>query len=257
MVSQLHLAGVYRRRVGASLARIWENVFDWEHLPALHDTSFSGVRLISHVGDEQVVEIDDAGGRTTTIRTVGLRAEHRYVVHTTEGRGTGSEVRVQLTPVEPHLTDIEVQYHVPENRPERLKVIGEAFVPFYARLWEEDEIMMRAREQRLRARRRTAREPVRLGRLAEVEPALPLTVEFGGEPFRILRDGGELLAHAAVCPHWLGPLDETPVENGVMRCPWHGWRFDVRTGAEVDGRPCRLPPPPRVSLEDDEIWLRP
>ena len=32
--------GTYRRRVRASLERVWENVLDWEHLPHLHDTSF-------------------------------------------------------------------------------------------------------------------------------------------------------------------------------------------------------------------------
>jgi nitrite reductase/ring-hydroxylating ferredoxin subunit len=256
--NQLSLAGVYRRRVGASLARIWENVFDWEHLPALHETSFADVRLVSYVGDEQVVQIDNAGGHTTTIRTIGHRAEHRYVVHTTEGRGTGSEVRVQLTPIEPHLTDVEVQYRVPEHRPERLQTIGDAFVPYYARLWDEDEVMMRTRETRLRTRRgRPTAAPVNLGEVDAVEAALPLTVEVGGEPFRVLRDRGELIAHAAVCPHWLGPLDDTPVEAGVVRCPWHGWRFDVRTGAEVDGRPCRLPRPPTVSVEAGEVWLRP
>ena len=255
---ELHFAGVYRRRVHASLARIWENVFDWEHLPALHAHSFDQVRLVSYAGDEQVVEIDNAGGHRTVIHTVGDRGGHRYRVHTTEGKGTGSEVRVQLTPREPHLTDIEVQYHVPEHRPERLERIGAAFVPFYARLWDEDEAMMRDRERRLNARRgRPVAEPVNLGPVEAVEAALPLTAEVGGEPFRVLRDGGELIAHAAVCPHWLGPLDATPVEAGVVRCPWHGWRFDVRTGAEVDGRPCRLPAPPKVSVEAGEVWLRP
>ena len=42
----LHLAAVYRREVGASLARIWENVFDWEHLAHLHDASFASCGLI-------------------------------------------------------------------------------------------------------------------------------------------------------------------------------------------------------------------
>ena len=34
------LVATYRRRVHASLERVWENVLDWEHLPHLHDTSF-------------------------------------------------------------------------------------------------------------------------------------------------------------------------------------------------------------------------
>ena len=43
----LHLAGDYHRRVGASLDRIWENVFDWEHLAHLHDGSFRHCELLA------------------------------------------------------------------------------------------------------------------------------------------------------------------------------------------------------------------
>ena len=35
--------GDYERVVSASLARAWENVLDWEHLPWLHRTSFAPV----------------------------------------------------------------------------------------------------------------------------------------------------------------------------------------------------------------------
>ena len=35
--SELTLAGTYTRALGAGIERIWENVLDWEHLPALHD----------------------------------------------------------------------------------------------------------------------------------------------------------------------------------------------------------------------------
>ena len=62
---------------------------------------------------------------------------------------------------------------------------------------------------------------------------------------------GELVAHAAVCPHWLGPLDAASLEDGALRCPWHGYRFDVRSGCNLDGRRLRLPPAPRVRVGRD------
>ncbi|MXP30265.1 Rieske 2Fe-2S domain-containing protein [Erythrobacter jejuensis] len=44
---------------------------------------------------------------------------------------------------------------------------------------------------------------------------------------------GGWMAHAARCPHALGPLDETsPAEDGTIACPWHGYRFDLATGQE-------------------------
>ena len=44
--SSLHLATTYRRQVHASIERIWENVFDWEHLPVLHESYFNKVQLL-------------------------------------------------------------------------------------------------------------------------------------------------------------------------------------------------------------------
>ncbi len=32
------------------------------------------------------------------------------------------------------------------------------------------------------------------------------------------------------CPHQGGPLGEGTIENGLLRCPWHGWDYDPLTG---------------------------
>ena len=42
----LALAATYTREVGVGVDRIWENVLDWEHLPALHEIFFDHVRLV-------------------------------------------------------------------------------------------------------------------------------------------------------------------------------------------------------------------
>jgi nitrite reductase/ring-hydroxylating ferredoxin subunit len=86
---------------------------------------------------------------------------------------------------------------------------------------------------------------------------LPLTVEAGGRPVRIAMVDGQITAFSALCPHWLGPLDETPVEDGIVRCPWHDYRFDVRTGQSCDGRGLTLEAAPKVGLIDGKVWLTP
>ncbi|MBC7839105.1 MAG: Rieske (2Fe-2S) protein [Nitrospiraceae bacterium] len=35
------------------------------------------------------------------------------------------------------------------------------------------------------------------------------------------------------CIHWGGPLGERNLVGSVVTCPWHGWQFNVTTGACV------------------------
>ncbi|MDY6819286.1 MAG: thiamine pyrophosphate-binding protein [Halobacteriales archaeon] len=41
---------------------------------------------------------------------------------------------------------------------------------------------------------------------------------------------GEYAALDNKCPHQGGPLGEGSIENGLLRCPWHGWDFNPLTG---------------------------
>jgi hypothetical protein len=40
------------------------------------------------------------------------------------------------------------------------------------------------------------------------------------------------------CPHRGGPLESC--DDGLVRCPWHGYRFDAATGACLDDPSLRL-----------------
>ncbi|NOQ23829.1 MAG: Rieske 2Fe-2S domain-containing protein [Bacteroidales bacterium] len=41
---------------------------------------------------------------------------------------------------------------------------------------------------------------------------------------------GKICALDNHCPHQGGPLGEGSIENGILRCPWHGWDFHPCTG---------------------------
>ncbi|HEX8389149.1 MAG TPA: Rieske (2Fe-2S) protein [Sphingomonas sp.] len=255
MGPELNLAGVYRRRVGASLRRIWENVYDWEHLAHLHEGSFSRCDLLDRGawgwrarlrianGDEQVIEVrtDQESGR--------------YVSTTLEGTGAGTEIRVVLSAVEPHITDVVVEFHVPEPRQERLDAIGRAYVAAYARLWDEDEAMMLERERMLGARTPALgpADSVDLGAEADVRARLPVLFEFGGRPFRLVDLEGALVAHSTICPHWLGPLGDAPVGDGAVRCPWHGYVFDIATGRCATKPGLALEGAPSIAVERGRV----
>ncbi len=198
--------------------------------------------------------------RPQVIEVRADRAAGAYVSATVEGPGAGSEVRTRLTPLAADRTGIDVALHVPESDPARLAVIGGRYRAIYERLWDEDEAMMVERERALaarRANRATTPETVLLGSPDAVRGALPRLVEVGGERFRIVEVNGELVVHAATCPHWLGPLDNAKVVDGCVRCPWHDYAFDVRTGESRDGRGLRLATPPRLVTVEGQLALVP
>jgi nitrite reductase/ring-hydroxylating ferredoxin subunit len=68
-------------------------------------------------------------------------------------------------------------------------------------------------------------------------------VTVGRVPVLLARaQGGELCALASTCTHLGGPLAEGTREGDTVVCPWHGSRFDLRTGAVVQG-PAVFPQP--------------
>jgi nitrite reductase/ring-hydroxylating ferredoxin subunit len=257
-VIELQLAGTYRRRVKASLARIWENVFDWEHLAHLHDGSFAECALIERSTWGWRVDLTPVAGTTQRIEMRANRAGGSYLTRTLEGSSKGAEIRVALVPVDTDIVDVTVEFHLPETRPARLAALGEAYATTYARLWDEDETMMQAREHALARRTPTDRSvrPLELGDERAVRAALPLAFELGGTRFRLIDVDGVLLGHATVCPHWLGPLDAAPVVDGELRCPWHGYRFDVITGRCRSHAVLRLAAPPEIQVVDGRVIAR-
>jgi len=242
--------GVYERVVRASLERVWENVLDWEHLPGLHHASFASIRRIDSGDWGWTAQVRTPGAaREMTLRVVLERESLRYLSATIDGPGKGTEIWTSLEPKGEEETAIRVEFLVPDVSPERIATLGAGYRALYARLWDEDEAMMRRRAHwlaRLRAPRAEQGATLELGPLDELRRKLPLVVELGGRPWRLAQLDGELIAFSALCPHALGPLEEAPLEKGAIECPWHRYRFDVRSGRSCDGRGLQLAHPPQV-----------
>jgi nitrite reductase/ring-hydroxylating ferredoxin subunit len=59
-----------------------------------------------------------------------------------------------------------------------------------------------------------------------------LAVERAGREAIVVRAGsGEVFALERYCPHEGYPLDDADVRGDTLTCPWHGWCFDLRSGA--------------------------
>ena len=75
---------------------------------------------------------------------------------------------------------------------------------------------------------------VQVGGSADVPEGGSRQFEAAGRKVAVFRLSGALYAMDGVCPHRGGPVGEGTVENGVVACPWHGWRFEVKTGRCVN-----------------------
>jgi len=256
----LFYTGPYLRVIGTSVERIWENVLDWEHLPYLHEDSFASVRLLASSADgwrALVTNVASLGGTESELEVTIDRADASYVTRTLAGAGFGTEITTKLTPTGPGITRIEVEFLVPGVSQEHADLVGVFYRRLYARLWDQDEAMMverdrvlalaGTRKQRFPDERRT---PVPLGSVAELRGRLPLLIEVAERVYRIVEVDGRILVHAAVCPHMGGPLHRAEIDGqGCVRCPWHGYRFEVTTGRSADGRKLRLASSPHVDVD--------
>ncbi|MBG7630329.1 MAG: Rieske 2Fe-2S domain-containing protein [Bacteroidetes bacterium] len=61
------------------------------------------------------------------------------------------------------------------------------------------------------------------------------TVTAGHQGICLTHYNGKFSALDNKCPHQGGPLGEGSIENGMLRCPWHGWDFDPCTGTPPGG----------------------
>ncbi len=85
-----------------------------------------------------------------------------------------------------------------------------------------------------------------VAKASDIEPGTSTVVTVKGRDIGIFNIEGEYYALANRCPHAGGPLCQGRIvalvqsdgpgnyrlarHQEFLRCPWHGWEFDIRTG---------------------------
>ena len=77
----------------------------------------------------------------------------------------------------------------------------------------------------------TWRTVCRAGELADGEGK---TVTVGGRLIAVFHVQGEYYAVDDTCPHMGASLSGGYVEDGIVTCPWHAWRFRLCDGVWAD-----------------------
>lgn len=76
----------------------------------------------------------------------------------------------------------------------------------------------------------------------------------GVKTFGLFKVSGRIYCIDGKCTHLGGPLCKGRLDGAVVQCPWHGSRFDVRTGAVVSP-PARTPVQAyAVTIEAGNVW---
>ena len=74
----------------------------------------------------------------------------------------------------------------------------------------------------------------KVGETADLKPGEARVVEAGGKTLALFNVNGTYYVLDNSCLHRGGPLGEGELEGTIVTCPWHGWRWDVSTGANTN-----------------------
>lgn len=81
-------------------------------------------------------------------------------------------------------------------------------------------------------------------------------VQVEGENICVVNVEGKYYAIGSICTHEGGPLADGILEGYEVECPWHGSKFDVRTG-EVTSPPASEPEPTyQVKVEGKSVLIK-
>ncbi|MEO1652337.1 MAG: Rieske 2Fe-2S domain-containing protein [Bacteroidota bacterium] len=253
-----HVA-TYTRELPINLDRMYENALDWEHLPFLHRSTFS------------YIEKTEAGAWGWRARaalhpksfTTSMRLEltldrekNRWITKTRGGLGKGTEIWTHAIPLGENKIKVIVDFYVPKLPAFLKKMYANQYVETYAQLYDEDLWMMAYRQKQLDKLKGSGEQALQkekvLGNLADVKEKVPIEFEFNQQVYRLVSFNDTFMAHTLTCPHMLGPLNDADIQQGILECPWHGYKFDLSSRKCISGQKCRLAPAPEIEIDAEK-----
>ncbi len=80
-------------------------------------------------------------------------------------------------------------------------------------------------------------------------------MEVQGKQIAVFNVDGDYYAIDDACSHRSGPISKGMCEEAIVSCPWHGVRFDVRTGEPLGPLPVHGVTAYSVVVEGDELKI--
>ena len=115
----------------------------------------------------------------------------------------------------------------------------------------------------------STKRQVLVGPLSKLPVGERRLIEANGKSIGVFNTGKQVVAVLNICPHAYAPVCRGKVggttlpskagefvwgrENEILRCPWHGWEFDLHSGqCLTDRRKLKRFP---VVIRDDRIFV--
>ncbi|HUK57308.1 MAG TPA: nitrite reductase small subunit NirD [Nitrospiria bacterium] len=95
-------------------------------------------------------------------------------------------------------------------------------------------------------------EYVAVAKTADLSPGEGRVVEVDGNEVALFNLNGNFYAIDNMCVHQGGPLGEGMLEGDTVICPWHSWKYNVKTGV-CTTNPSRNVRTYSVKIEDGQI----
>lgn len=89
-------------------------------------------------------------------------------------------------------------------------------------------------------------------KLSDLPPGGVVVATIGNKDVAVFRHDGGIHAIDDCCPHAGASLAGGHVEDGVVTCPWHAWRFRLCDGAWADNPKVKTGCYP-VTVVNDEV----
>jgi ferredoxin-NADP reductase/nitrite reductase/ring-hydroxylating ferredoxin subunit len=97
---------------------------------------------------------------------------------------------------------------------------------------------------------------VKVADTKDIQPSHMKEVQVDDENICVVNIEGKYYAIGSICTHEGGPLADGTLDGYEVECPWHGSKFDVRTG-EVTSPPANEPEPAyEVKVDGNNILIR-
>ena len=261
-----HVA-TYTRELPVSMARMYENAIDAEHLPWLHRSSFSHLEIMQQGSwgwRAKANLVPKSYFNAMELELCLDREKNRWITRTLSGLGKGTEIWTHAIPIDEHRIKVIVDFYIPKLPRFLHAIYRKQLLATYSQLYDEDVWMMATRQHQLNRRAEgkleQPSESIKLGVVSDIEQLAPLNFDFNNHPYQLVKVAGEWVAYSRVCPHSLGPLDAPAIVNdgvsAIVECPWHGYQFDIMTRECISGAQCRLAPAPKIVhiKESNELW---